>query len=155
MVNPIPEGYHSLTPYLIVHEGDDAIDFYVTAFGAEEIRRMLGEKGKIMHAELRIGDSVLQLADEFPDTGARAPRSMGGTSAIVHLYVENTDDVFARSIEAGAKEIMAPRDAFWGDRYAKIEDPFGHVWTIATRQEELSSAEISERAAALLMPHDD
>jgi uncharacterized glyoxalase superfamily protein PhnB len=155
MVQSIPAGFHSLTPHLIVREADDAIDFYVQAFGAEEIRRMLGEAGKVMHAELQIGDSIMMLADEFPDHGTRSPESVGGTSVTLHLYVDDTDAVYERAVAAGATAIMPPADTFWGDRYAKIDDPFGHSWAIATRQEELSSEEISRRAANAMMPHDD
>jgi PhnB protein len=149
-VQPIPAGYHSVTPGLTVHNAAEAIEFYKRAFGAEELCRMPTPDGqRIMHAEIQIGDSHLMLGDEFPDMGCRAPRSLGGTPVSLHLYVEDADAVFQRAIEAGATVSMPIMDAFWGDRYGKLADPFGHEWGIATHQEDISDEELQRRAAAM------
>lgn len=145
MANTIPEGYHSLTPYLTVNDAAAAIDFYRAAFGAEEVMRMDDPSGKIMHAEVKIGDSHLMLADEFPEWGNRSPRTIGDTGSGLMLYVEDVDAVFARAIEAGATERMAVADQFYGDRSGQVEDPFGHRWTIATTKEVVSPDEMEER----------
>lgn len=147
-VKPIPDGYHSLTPYLVVSGGAAAIDFYRKAFGAQELMRMPGPDGKLMHAEIKIGDSILMLGDENPQMGARSPKSLGGTPASVLLYVENVDAVFDRAVKAGAKVVMPVEDMFWGDRYAKLEDPFGHLWQLATHKEDVTPEEMGRRAAA-------
>ena len=149
-VRPVPDGYHSLTPALIVHNAAEAIEFYKRAFGAQELGRMPAPDGqRIWHAELQIGDSRLMLGDEFPDMGdCRAPKSLGGTATSLHLYVEDADAVFQRAVDAGATVSMPLTDAFWGDRYGKVTDPFGHQWGIATRQEEVSEAEMQRRAQA-------
>lgn len=127
-VRPIPEGYHSITPYLIVKDASRAIDFYSRAFGAKEIMRMKGPDGKISHAELRIGDSMLMLSDEMPGDGNRSPQSLGGSTAGVFLYVEDVDAVFKQAISEGAKVEKPLEDMFWGDRYGNVTDPFGHSW---------------------------
>jgi PhnB protein len=147
-VRPIPEGYHSLTPGLVVDNAAEAIEFYKRAFGAQELGRMASPEGQIWHAELQIGDSRLMLGDEFPDMGAPSPKSLGGTTSSIHLYVEDADAVFQRAIEAGATASMPLENAFWGDRYGQVIDPYGHRWGIATRQEEVSDEEMQRRAQA-------
>lgn len=147
MVNPIPEGYPSVTPYLVVDGAADAIDFYTSVLGATERMRMGGEGGKVGHAELEIGNSVVMLADEHPEVGARGPRSVGGTPVTLHVYVEDADSVFERAIEAGAKSLRPVETQFYGDRLGSFEDPFGHEWSVATHVEDVSPEEMSKRAA--------
>ena len=143
-VKPIPEGYHSVTPYLIVDDADAAIDFYKRAFGAEEMFRMpMG--GKIGHAELRIGDSVVMLADEFPEMGHLGPRSRGGPTASIVLYLDDVDRAFVRATDAGGTEVRAPTTQFWGDRMGTLSDPFGHQWSLATHVEDVPPDEMSRR----------
>jgi uncharacterized glyoxalase superfamily protein PhnB len=146
-VKPIPEGQHSLTPHIIVSNGSEAIEFYKKAFGAEEVGRMAGADGKIMHAELKIGDSHLYLCDEFEGI-AMSPKSVGGTSVTLHLYVEKADDVFESAVSAGAEIAMPLSDAFWGDRYGQVVDPFGHRWSIATHIKDLTAEEIMKAGEA-------
>jgi uncharacterized glyoxalase superfamily protein PhnB len=148
-VSPIPEGFHTVTPHLVVNHAADAIEFYRQAFGAEEISRMAGPKGKLMHAEIRIGDSRVMLVDEFPDHGKRGPRPAGGSPVAIHLYVEDADAAFERAVAAGARVVTPLEDSFWGDRYGRIEDPFGHHWSIATRTEDLTREEILMRAPTM------
>lgn len=146
-VAPIPEGYHTVTPYLMVRETARAIDFYKKAFGAKELSRLHGPDGKsIIHAELVIGDSRLFLSDELPDMGGRSPETLGGTPVGIHLYVEDVDAVFKRAVGAGAQVRMPVGDMFWGDRYGKIADPFGHEWGIATHKLDLTPDEIRKGA---------
>jgi PhnB protein len=145
-VRPIPDGYHSVTPYLIVQGGEGAIDFYRKALGAKEVMRM-SDAGKIRHAELQIGDSRIMLADEHPEVNALSPKTIGGTPISIHLYVEDVDAVVERAIAAGAKLIRPVADQFYGDRTGGIEDPFGHHWFVATHKEDLSIEEIRQRAA--------
>lgn len=147
-VKPIPEGYHAVTPYLIIDGAARAIEFYQRAFGAVETVRMADGKGRIAHAELRIGDSMLMLADEHPEMGYRGPRTLGGTSVSLVLYVENVDTVFERALRAGGKSQRAVADQFYGDRMGTFEDPFGHVWTIGTHIEDVSPEEMQRRMAA-------
>ncbi len=148
-VNPIPEGCHTVTPYLVVKDAEKAIAFYKRAFGAEEKLRMPGPEGKgVMHAELTIGDSVIFLSDEFPGADCRSPQSVGGTTVNLHLYVRDVDASFKRALDAGAHVRMPVSDMFWGDRYGKIVDPFGHSWGIATLKEKLTPDEIGRRARA-------
>jgi PhnB protein len=147
MVNPIPEGYRRVTPYLIVDGGAAAIEFYASVFGATERMRMDAPEGRIGHAELEIGDSVIMLADEHPEMNARGPRSIGGTPVSLHVYVEDADSVFERAIEAGAKPVRPVEDQFYGDRLGSFEDPFGHHWNVATHVEEVSPEEMSKRMA--------
>lgn len=149
-VRPVPEGYRSVTPALIVHNAAEAIEFYKRAFGARELARMSAPDGqRIWHAELQIGDSRLMLSDEFPDMGElRAPKSLGGTASSLHLYVEDADAVFQRALDAGATVSQPLMDAFWGDRYGKVTDPFGHQWGIATHREDVSEEEMLRRAQA-------
>lgn len=146
-VKPIPDGYHTVTPYLIVNGGAQALDFYKRAFGATELLRM-EHQGKIGHAEIKIGDSPVMLADEFPEMDAQSPQSIGGTPVTIHLYVEDVDRTFAQAIAAGAKETRPVKDQFYGDRAGQLEDPFGHKWYVATHKEELTMDEIKKRAAA-------
>jgi uncharacterized glyoxalase superfamily protein PhnB len=145
-VNPIPEGFHTVTPHLVVKGGVKALEFYKKAFGAEEISRMASPDGKLMHAEIRIGDSPIMVADEFPDWGSVGPQSIGGSPVVIHLYVKDVDAFFDRAVKAGAKATMPVEDQFWGDRYGKLEDPFGHRWSVGSRIEIVSDEEIMERA---------
>ncbi len=143
---PIPEGYHSLTPSLAVDDAAAAIEFYKQAFGAVERARMPAPDGRIAHAELEIGDSVLTLADTFEQSAYKPPSQLGGTTASVLLYVEDVDTVVDHAVEAGATVTMPVEDVFWGDRYGQITDPFGHVWQVATHKEDLAPEEMMERA---------
>lgn len=154
-VNPIPEGFHTVTPHIVLKDAAEAIEFYKKAFGAEEIDRMSGPDGKtVMHAELQIGDSRLMVCDEFPGmTGYQAPSSLKGTTVTLHLYVPDVDAVFARAVEAGAEATMKPMDAFWGDRYGKLVDPFGHHWGVATRVKNLTPEEIAKGAQEFCSGH--
>lgn len=145
---PIPDGYHSATPYLIVNDAAGAIQFYKQAFGATVLVRMPKPNGKIGHAEIKIGDSIIMLADEFPEINARSPRSLGGSPVSILLYVDDVDTTFAKAVEAGAKVQRPLADQFYGDRTGGIEDPFGHVWYIATHVEDVSPEEMKKRAAA-------
>lgn len=147
-VQPIFEGYQRVTPYLIVDGAAAAIDFYTTVLGATERMRMPAPEGKVGHAEITFGDSVVMLADEFPEIGALSPRSVGGTSVLLNLYVEDVDSVYERALAAGAKELRAVEDKFYGDRSGDIEDPFGHRWSLATHVEDVSPEEIQRRMAA-------
>jgi uncharacterized glyoxalase superfamily protein PhnB len=148
-VRPIPEGYHSLTPTLILSNAAEAIEFYKRAFGAQELGRMASPDGqKIWHAELQIGDSRLMLGDEMPEAGSRSPQSLGGSPAGIHLYVEDADAVFQRAVEAGATVVMPLENAFWGDRYGQLTDPFGHRWGIATHIQDLTEEEMMRGAQA-------
>ena len=149
-VKPIPDGYHSVTPYLIVKGAARAIDFYKNVFGASERMRMNGPNGTIGHAEIEVGDSVVMLADEFPDMGFRSPQSVGGTAVTLVLYVEDVDPCFDRAVAAGAKRLRPVEDQFYGDRSGTLEDPFGHVWTISTHKEDVPPEELRRRAEALM-----
>jgi PhnB protein len=147
-VKPIPDGYHSVTPYIIVNDGARAIEFYKQAFGATELFRMDGPDGKVGHAEIKIGDSHVMLADEHPEMNVRAPRTIGGSPVSLMLYVEDVDATFSRAIEAGAKEVRPVANQFYGDRTGGLEDPFGHVWYVATHVEDVAPEELQKRAAA-------
>ena len=144
----IPDGYHNVTPYLIVNDAAAAIEFYKKAFGATELMRMPKPNGKIGHAEIRIGDSTIMLADEAPEMGARSPRTFGGSPVSIFLYVDDVDTTFARAVDGGAKVQRPLADQFYGDRTGGVEDPFGHVWYIATHVEDVSPEEMKKRAAA-------
>jgi PhnB protein len=144
----IPEGYHTATPYLIVKGGVQALDFYKKAFGATEIMRMPRPDGKIGHAEIRIGDSRIMLADEFPEMDARSPKSLGGSPVGLYLYVEDVDATFNQAVALGATVQKPVADQFYGDRSGGIVDPFGHVWYIATHTEDVSPEELQKRAVA-------
>jgi PhnB protein len=143
---PVPDGYHTATPYLILDDATSALDFYKRSFGATELHRYDAPGGKIGHAEIRVGDSVIMMADAYPDMGYRSPKSYGGTPVSIMLYVENVDALFKRAVDAGAKVQRPVENQFYGDRTATIEDPFGHVWTIATHVEDLTHEEIMRRA---------
>lgn len=145
-VKPVPEGYHTVTPYLVVDNAAAAIDFYKRAFGAKEITRMSDPQGKISHAELRIGDSMVMLSDEMPASETESPRSLGGTTAGIFLYLEDVDKTFKQATSAGATVDSALTDMFWGDRYGKLTDPFGHSWSLATHKEDVSPEEMGKRA---------
>jgi PhnB protein len=147
MVNPIPDGYPRVTPYLIVDGGNAAIDFYASVLGATERMRMSGPDGKVGHAEIEIGDSVIMLADEHPEMDALGPTTVGGTPVSIHVYVEDADGAFERAIEAGAKALRAVEDKFYGDRSGSFEDPFGHHWHVATHVEDVPPDEMAKRAA--------
>jgi PhnB protein len=146
MVNPIPEEYPRVTPYLIVDGAADAIDFYKAVLGATERMRMEGPEGKVGHAELELGNSLIMLADEHPEMDAHGPKSVGGTPVSLHVYVEDADSVFERATEAGAKSLRAVEDKFYGDRSGSFEDPFGHQWHVATHVEDIPPDEMSKRA---------
>jgi len=150
MTKPIPEGYHSLQPYIAVEDAAKAIDFYKRAFGAEERVRMDGPEGTIGHAELQIGDSVVMLSDPFPQSSTRPPKELGGTTAGLMIYVEDADATFKQAVDAGATESMPLQDMFWGDRFGQVTDPFGHVWQIATHIEDVPPEEMAERAKAAM-----
>jgi PhnB protein len=145
MAKPIPDGYPRVTPYLYVDGAAAAIDFYRSILGAEPRMTLPGPDGKIGHAELSIGASVIMLADEFPDMGVRGPKSVGGSPVTIHVYVEDVDDTFRRAIAAGASALRPVEDKFYGDRGGEFEDPFGHRWSIATHTEDLSPEEMQRR----------
>ncbi|MGE0259278.1 MAG: VOC family protein [Alphaproteobacteria bacterium] len=147
-VKPIPDGYDTLTPYLIVGDAAGAIAFYAKAFGATERMRLDAPGGRIGHAELTIGNSVIMLADEHPEMGALSPASIGGTPIGLHLYVADVDAVTERAVAAGGKVLQAPETKFYGDRNSTLEDPFGHRWFISTHVEDVAPDEIARRAAA-------
>ena len=142
---PIPEGYHTATPYLIIKDAARAIEFYKKAFGATEMMRFAQPDGKIGHAEIKIGDSHIMLADEFPEMGARSPQSLGGSPVSILLYVPDVDARFRQALAAGAKEMRPVKDQFYGDRSGTLTDPFGHVWTLATHKEDVSPEEVNRR----------
>lgn len=146
-VNPIPEGYPRVTPYLIVNDAKAAIDFYTSILGAEQRVRMEMPDGKIGHAEVGFGNSVVMLADEFPEMGAVSPATVGGTPVMIMVYVEDVDDVFAGAIKAGAQQLEPVSNKFYGDRSGSFEDPFGHRWTVASHVEDVSPDEMQRRAA--------
>jgi PhnB protein len=143
-VNPIPEGMHTVTPHLICGSAGDSIEFYKKAFGAVELSRMNGSDGKVMHASIRIGDSVIMLNDEFPEWGTFGPKALEGSPVIIHLYVEDADATFEQAVRAGAKVTMPLADMFWGDRYGKVEDPFGHQWSIGTHIRDVTPEEMQK-----------
>ncbi len=147
-VKPIPEGYHTATPYLIIKGAARAIEFYKKAFGATELMRMAQPDGRIGHAEIRIGNSPIMLADEVPEMGHRSPQSLGGSPVSILLYVEDVDALFNQAVSAGAKVERPVQDQFYGDRTGGVTDPFGHVWYIATHKEDVSPEEMRKRAAA-------
>jgi len=149
MANPIPNDYPSVTPYLIVDGASAAIEFYGSVLGAQERMRMAAPDGKVGHAELSIGDSLIMLADEHVEMDIRGPRSVGGTPVTLHVYVEDSDGVFERAIEAGARSLRPVEDKFYGDRSGQFEDPFGHRWDVATHVEDVPPEEMSKRAAAM------
>lgn len=144
---PVPPGFNTVTPHLIVQDCNAAIDWYKKALGAEEHYRMPGPGGHgVMHAEIKVGSSLLMMADEFPGMNMKSPLSLGGASVCLHLYVPDCDAAFNRAVKAGAKPTMPPMDMFWGDRYGKFTDPFGHEWSVATHKEDVPPAEMGKRA---------
>lgn len=149
-VQPIPAGYHSVTPYIIVHDAQAAIDFYIKAFGASEVLRLNSPDGKIAHAEVKIGDSHVMLADENKEFGAISPKTLGGSPVSMLIYCEDVDAMFQRAISAGATEKRPVQDQFYGDRSGVLEDPFGHSWSIATHIEDLTQEEVDARFAQMM-----
>jgi len=147
MAKPIPEGFNTLTPHIVCKDAAQAIEFYKKALGAKEMYRMPAPDGAIMHAEMSIGNSRLMIAEENPQWGSKGPTAIGGTPVTIHLYVENCDALYQQAIGAGATSAMEPQDAFWGDRYARFVDPYGHSWAVATHKEDLTPEEIGKRAA--------
>ena len=145
---PIPKGYHTATPYLIIKGAAKAIEFYKKAFGAAEVMRMTQPDGRVGHAEIKIGDSLIMLADEFPEMGSRSPQSLGGSPVSILLYVQDVDALTSQAITAGAKVVRPVKDQFYGDRSGSLEDPFGHQWHIATHVEDVPPKEMKKRAAA-------
>jgi PhnB protein len=146
MAKPIPDGYHTVTPSLVVKGGAQAIEFYKKSFGAIENFRMPGPDGKsLMHAELKIGDSIVMLADEQPDMGCKAPTSVGTSTGSLFLYVKDVDAAYKKAVEAGAKVVMPPADMFWGDRFGQVDDPFGHRWGLGTHKEDVAPDEMAKR----------
>ncbi|MBX3708878.1 MAG: VOC family protein [Gammaproteobacteria bacterium] len=152
-IKSIPDGYHSINIYILVNDAAQAINFYQTAFGVQEKSRFVTPDGKIMHAELQIGDSTLQLSDEFQEheSDIKSPHSIKVTSCIIHLYVQDVDKIFESAIKAGAKIKRNLDNMFWGDRYGQLIDPFGHIWSIATRIESVTPDQVKERAAKFAM----
>jgi len=148
-IKEIPKGFHTATPLLTVTDSARAIDFYKRAFGAEELLRVDGPGGKIAHAEIKIGDSIIMLSDEMPGC-SRSPQSLGGTAVAIFLYVKDVDQVFNRAVAAGAQIAMPLNDMFWGDRYGKVTDPFGHSWSLATHKEDVHPEEMRKRAKAAM-----
>jgi len=150
-VKPVQDGHHTVVPYLILSNAAEAIEFYKKAFDAVDQGRMAGPGGQgIIHAEIRIGDSLLYLADEFPGMGNPSPQTLGGSPVSIHLNVEDIDSVFARAIESGARPLMPPADMFWGDRFGKLTDPFGHSWSLSTHIEDLTPEQMEGRTEAAL-----
>jgi PhnB protein len=146
----IPSEYHSVTPYLTIKGAARALDFYRNAFGAHERMRMPGPNGQIMHAEIKIGNSIIMLSDEFPEMGAKSPQTLGGSPSSLMIYTENVDTMFAQALREGAEEVRPVKDQFYGDRMGTLRDPFGHVWTVATHIEDLTDQEIAERAKKVM-----
>ena len=147
---PIPEGYHTVTPYLAVDDAIEAIEYYTKAFDAKERVRMETPDGKVGHAELEIGDSLVMLSDPFPQASTKPPNELGGTSVSVFMYVEDVDAVVKQAVDAGAMVTMEVADQFWGDRFGSVKDPFGHLWSIATHVEDVPPEEMAERAKAAM-----
>lgn len=152
-VKPIPEGYHTVTPYLITKNAASAIEFYKKAFSAAELFRMADPNGRVMHAEIQFGDSRVMLADECPEMGGRSPQELGGSPVSLLLYVKDVDALSKQAVAAGAKVIRPVKDQFYGDRSCTLADPFGHVWTISTHKEDVSPEECSRRFEAVMKQH--
>jgi len=146
VVQPVPEGYNTVTAYLAVPNATEAIDFYTRALGAKERTRMEGPGGSIMHAELELGDSLIMLSDPFPQASTKTPKELGGTSVSMMVYVDDIDGLYKQAIDAGATSLLEPDDMFWGDRFGSVQDPFGHSWTIATHIEDVSPEELKKRS---------
>ena len=152
-IKPIPDGFRSITPHLVCAGAADAIEFYRKAFNATEVTRMPGPEGKLMHAQIRVGDSAIMLVDEFPDWGALGPKALKGTPVTIHFYVDDADAAFKRAVEAGATVKMPIADMFWGDRYGIVEDPYGHLWSIATHQRDLTPQQMMEEMRNMPQQH--
>jgi PhnB protein len=152
MAKAIPDGYHTVTPALTVKNGAEAIEFYKRALGAEEIMRIPGPDGRLMHAEMKIGDSRFMLGEEMPEQGCRAPASVGAVSSSLYVYVQDVDKAFRRAVEGGAKPVMPVTDMFWGDRFGQVEDPSGHRWGLATHKEDPSPEEMARRQKEFFAP---
>lgn len=148
-VKAIPDGYTALTPYLVCKDAAKAIEFYTKAFGAEELMRMPGPNGRVMHAEMKIGGAILMLSDENAERGHLSPSSIGGSGSSIMFYTDDVDGMFNRAVSLGAKADQAPSDMFWGDRMGNLTDPFGHLWAIATHKEDVAPAEMERRMAAM------
>jgi PhnB protein len=148
-VKPVPDGMHTLTPHLVCDGAAAAIEFYKKAFGATEETRLPGHDGRLMHAQVRIGDSAVMLVDEWPDMGAVGPKKLKGSPVTLHLYVTDVDAAYKRAVDAGATATMPPADMFWGDRYGVLQDPFGHQWSLATHQRDLTPEEITRNMAKM------
>ena len=149
-VKAIPDGYHTVTPYLVVNNGAAALDYYKKAFGAIELMRMPGPSGKLMHAEIKIGDSIIMLADEAPERDVKSPSALGGSPVGICLYVTNVDAMFDAAIAAGGKALFPVKNQFYGDRSGTLIDPFGHKWTVATHVEDVAPEEMGARAEAAM-----
>lgn len=147
-IEKIPKDYHSITPVLIVKNGDEAIEFYKNGFGVEERCRMKAPDGRVAHAELKLGDSVFMLSDEYPEMKCHSPKTIGGSPVSMYVYVDDVDSIFNKAISAGAKVLDPVKDQFWGDRHGRLEDPFGHLWSIATHKKDLSEEEMKKAAEA-------
>ncbi len=147
-VTAVPEGHHTASPYLVIRDASRAIDFYKRAFGAQELFRMPQPDGKIAHAEIKIGDSVIMIGEESPQMNAQSPQALKGTPVSIFLYLEDVDSVFKKAIAAGGKQDAPVQDMFWGDRYGKLTDPFGHQWQLATHIEDVAPEEMAKRAAS-------
>jgi PhnB protein len=147
-VKSIPDGYHAITPYLCINGAAGAIEFYARAFGAAEVMRIAQPDGRVGHAEVRIGDSHVMLADEFPEMNFRSPTTIGGAAVHLHLYTDDVDAMVARAVAAGATLVRSVQDQFYGDRVGTVADPYGHVWHVSTHKEDLSMEELGKRAAA-------
>src|SRR5919108_1049472 len=150
-VPPIPAGHHTVTPYLTVNDGARALEFYARAFGARETARLSTPDGKMMHAQFRIGDSLVMLSDEFPGMStSKAPTTLGGTTGSLFLYVKDVNRAFKKAVDAGCTSLMPPTDMFWGDRFGKLRDPFGNEWSLATHREDVPPKQMAERAKAAM-----
>jgi PhnB protein len=145
-VKPSPEGYHSVTPYLSIKDAARALEFYKQAFSAKEVMRMNGPDGRVSHAEIKIGDSIIMIAEENPQNELRSPQTLNGSTVSIFLYLDDVDPIFNKALSAGAKQIMPLADQFWGDRYGRLTDPFGHSWSLAQHIEDVSPEEMGKRA---------
>lgn len=146
---PIPAGHNAVSPYLVVKDGVKMLEFYKAAFGAQELNRLVLPDGRLGHAEIRIGDSVIMMADEFPEYGGKSPQTLGGTAVCIHIYVADVDALFKQALEAGAREKTAVTDQFYGDRSGQIEDPSGHLWWIATHKEDIAPEELQRHVNSM------
>jgi PhnB protein len=148
-VKPIPDGHHTVAPYLAIKNAVSALEFYKKAFGATETYKLIVPDGRLGHAEIRLGDSLIMLSDEFPEFGGKAPEALGGSPVSIHLYVEDVDAFVKRAVAAGARERKPVADQFYGDRSGQLEDPYGHLWWVATHKEDVAPEEMQKRVQAL------